>query len=45
MQKPRASPKSKLNLKDGKQNILLHGPGYLNPHSNAEAAFLELFPC
>lgn len=45
MQKPMASPKSKLSLKNGKQNILLHGPGHLNPHSNAEAEFLELCPC
>lgn len=45
MQKPKASPKSKLSLKNGKQNILLHGPGHLNPHSNAEAALLGLCPC
>ena len=31
MQNPRASPKPKLSLKNGKQNILLHDPGYLNP--------------
>lgn len=44
MQKPRASPKSKLSLKDGKRSILLRDPGYLSPRSNAEAALLELFP-
>ena len=44
MQKPRASPKSKLSLKDGKGSILLRDPGYLSPRSNAEAALLELFP-